>query len=115
MVIDQDFLARLLADDLVEMGFDQEGGIEVVEALCEAVTEYIPELRNAVAESGVSEISFFAHALKGTFNNFSAPQFVSLAEHFQALEKEAKEAGSLEVINDLMSRVEGEMKAFQVS
>lgn len=112
MEIDRGFLSRLLADDLKTMGFDQDGGDEVVEALCEATTEYLPELRSAAAGAGMSEISFFAHALKGTFNNFSAPQFVSLADLFQALEKEAKSSASMEVINDLMSRVEDEMKVW---
>ena len=112
MEIDQDFLACLLADDLEEMGFDQEGGAEVVEALCEAVIEYIPQLRSAVADVGMSEIGFFAHALKGTFNNFSAPQFVTLADFFQIMEKEAKSAGSIDVVNGLLSRVEDEIKVW---
>ncbi len=112
MEIDRGFLTRLLADDLKSMGFDQESGDEVVEALCEATTEYLPELRSAVAGAGMSEISFFAHALKGTFNNFSAPQFVTLADLFQALEKEAKTTGRLEVVNDLMIQVESELKVW---
>ena len=112
MVIDRDFLNRLLTDDLEAMGFDEEGGGEVVEALCEAVTEYLPELRSAVVASGMQEIGFFAHALKGTFNNFSASQFVCLAELFKTMEAEAKGAGSLETVNVLMDRIEGELKAW---
>ncbi|MEA3332677.1 MAG: Hpt domain-containing protein [Pseudomonadota bacterium] len=113
MEIDRGFLGRLLADDLKSMGFDQESGDEVVEALCEATLEYLPELRRAVAgAAGMSEISFFAHALKGTFNNFSAPQFISLADLFQTMEKEAKTTGSLEVVTDLMTQVEGELKVW---
>lgn len=115
MEIDQAFLARLLADDLQEMGFDQESGEEVVEALCEAVVEYIPSLRSAVARSEMSEIGFFAHSLKGTFNNFSTSQFVSLAALFQSLEKEAKSVGSMEVVNDLMRQIEVEMKVWATS
>ena len=112
MEIDRGFLARLLADDLKAMGFDEESGDEVVEALCEATTEYLPELRSAVDGAGMSEIGFFAHALKGTFNNFSASQFVGLAELFEIMEKEAKDTGSLEVISDLMERIEGELKVW---
>ncbi len=112
MEIDRGFLTRLLANDLAEMGFDLESGEEVVEALCESVVEYLPQLRGVVGTSGMSEIGFFAHALKGTLKNFSAPQFVCLTELFQALEKEAKGAGSMVVIDDLMAQVEGEMKAF---
>ncbi|MEA1923369.1 MAG: Hpt domain-containing protein [Pseudomonadota bacterium] len=112
MEIDRGFLSRLLADDLKAMGFDQESGDEVVEALCEATTEYLPELRGAVAGAGMSEVSFFAHALKGTFNNFSAPQFVALADLFQTLEKEAKTTGRLEVVETLMTQVESELEVW---
>ncbi len=109
MEIDRGLMSRLLAEDLKEMGFDSESGAEVVDALCEAVTEYFPQLRRVVAAAEMSEVAFFAHALKGTFNNFSAPQFVCLAELFQIMEKEAKGSGDPEVVNDLMSRVESEM------
>ena len=112
MEIDRGFLSALLADDLKAMGFGSEDGEEVVEALCEATTEYLPELRSAVAGAGMSEIGFFAHALKGTFNNFTAPQCVGLAELFQIMEKEAKGTGTLETINDLMSRIEDELKVW---
>ncbi len=110
MEIDRGFLARLLVDDLKAMGFDEESGDEVVEALCEATTEYLPELRSAVAVAGVEKIGFFAHALKGTFNNFSAPKFVCLAELFASMEEETKGTGSLENINALMGRIEIELK-----
>ena len=113
MEIDREFLSRLLADDLKAMGFNEESGDEVVAALCEAVTEYLPELRSAVVvTTGMQEIGFFAHALKGTFNNFSVPQFVCLAELFQTMEQEAKGVGSPETINDLMGRIEGELRAW---
>ena len=35
------FLARLLTDDLVAMGFDLDDGNEVIEAFCEALKEYL--------------------------------------------------------------------------
>ena len=112
MEFDRGFLVRFLTDDLEAMGFDQDGGDEIIEALCEAVTEYLPGLRGAAAAAGMQEVGFFAHALKGTFNNFSAPQFACLAELFQTMEKEAKGAGSLETINALMGRIESELKAW---
>ena len=112
MEIDRGFLTRLLAEDLKAMGFDEDSGDEVVEALCEATTEYLPELRRVVAAAGIGEVAFFAHALKGTFNNFSAPEFIGLVELFETMEKEAKGSGTLDVINDLMGRIEGELKVW---
>ena len=111
MEFDRGLLIRLLSDDLDEMGFDREGGDDIVEVLCESVTEYLPELRSAVAAAGMQEVGFFAHALKGTFNNFSAPQFTCLAEIFKAMEEEAKGDGNVETINAQMGRVESELKA----
>ena len=112
MEINRGFLSALLADDLKAMGFGLEDGEEVVEALCEATAEYLPELRSAVAGGGMSEIGFFAHALKGTFNNFTAPQCDDLAELFQTMEKEAKGTGTLQTINDLMGRIEDKLKVW---
>lgn len=112
MEVDRDFLGRLLVDDLEAMGFGEDDGEEVIEALSEAVVEYLPQLRSAVEASGVQEVGFFAHALKGTFNNFSTAQFVCLAELFKNMEGEAKSSGNLEKINNLMGRIDSEMEVF---
>ncbi len=110
MEFDRGFLAHLLTDDLVAMGFDLDDGSEVVEAFCEALEEYLPELRSAVAAAKIQEVGFFAHALKGTFNNFSVPQFVCLAELFKDMEEEAGGDGSFEIITALMGQIESELK-----
>ncbi|MBN2808826.1 MAG: Hpt domain-containing protein [Deltaproteobacteria bacterium] len=112
MKIDREFLNKLLGDDLVLMGFGPEEGVEVVEALCETLTEYLPPLRRAVVGAGLSDVAFFAHALKGTFNNFSGPQLAHLAELFKEMEREAKSSGRIETLNFLMRQVEDGLNAW---
>ncbi|MCK5681948.1 Hpt domain-containing protein [bacterium] len=110
MDFDRDYLKRFLHDDLEAMGFGDEGAAEIVAALCEAVSEYLPALRSAVSAKQIVEVGFFAHALKGTFNNFSAAPFAMLTELFLSIETEGKGAGDQDTVSKLMAEVEIKMK-----
>ena len=112
MKINQAALMQDLAKDFEEMGFAPEEQQVLIEALLEVMADNLPSLQQAVAAGNFNEIAFYAHSLKGTFNNFALPACVSLADRFAELERAAKQTADLLVIEGLMGQVFDDLKGW---
>lgn len=112
MKINRTALLKDLAADMEKLGFagaEQEG---LVDALLEVLAENLPDLRRAVNLKKLDEIAFYAHSLKGTFNNFALPSFVRVTELVTELELTARQAEDADFAPGLLLMIEAELAAW---